>query len=270
MNMRQAGGWIVLAALLVNSPRFIQILLRVDGLSLGEYEAPMITATGIATGLVLSGGQMYIAHALPKVPKSRWRDLMVFGWVLMLVFSVMMISPFLVAGIQTQADLAKVLQGGWQWGWAIVAVTSVEIIAAIAMVAQSILPDEVPPTTQAPPEPPRKQELPDEQKADFRRKRKARDPIVYVRKKAPEQLPPPITEPHPTQPAISNLAFANLGFTQAQIEVLELKQQGMTDDEIAGRLYISRQAVGDRIRKAKQVAPKVVEKILAGSKAASK
>lgn len=142
MNIKKVGSWIVLAALLVNSPRFIQILLKVDGLSLGEWEAPLIGSTGIATGIVLSGGQMYIAHALPKLPKGIWFGLIVLGWLSMLIFSVVMIAPFLVAGIAQQPDLASVLDVRARWIWAIVAVTSVEIIAACTMMAQAILPNE--------------------------------------------------------------------------------------------------------------------------------
>lgn len=133
---------IIFAALLVNSPRFVQILLKVDGLTMGEWEGGVLGLTGVATGIVLSGGQMRIAHKLPNMPNGGWKVVIAVVWALMLVFSVVMIAPLLVAGINHQADLAEALPTAfWRWLWAIVAVTSVELIAAGVMVADVVAPD---------------------------------------------------------------------------------------------------------------------------------
>lgn len=133
---------IIFAALLVNSPRFVQILLKVDGLNMGQWEGGVLGLTGVATGIVLSGGQMRIAHKLPTMPNGGWKVGIAVVWTLMLIFSVVMIAPLLVVGINHQPDLAEALPTPfWRWAWSIVAVASVELIAAGVMVADAIAPE---------------------------------------------------------------------------------------------------------------------------------
>jgi hypothetical protein len=139
-TLPEVGLYIALAALLVNSPRYVQIFLKVDGLTMGTFEPWVLGITGAATGLVLSGGQMYIAHlvAQPSTKRGGWYWTVILVWVSMLVFSVILIAPVLVAGIAHAPDLAAVLDMRGRWIWAIVAVTSVEILAAGSMVAMGI------------------------------------------------------------------------------------------------------------------------------------
>ncbi len=55
--MKKVGLWLALSALLVNGPRFVIIFLKVDSIDIPKpMEATLLTATGIATGLVLTGG----------------------------------------------------------------------------------------------------------------------------------------------------------------------------------------------------------------------
>jgi hypothetical protein len=118
------------------------ILLKVDGLTMGQWEGGVLGLTGVATGIVLSGGQMRIAHKLPTMPNGGWKVGIAIVWLLMLLFSVVMIAPLLVVGISHQADLSEALATPfWRWAWSIVAVASVELIAAGVMVADAIAPE---------------------------------------------------------------------------------------------------------------------------------
>src|SRR5690554_6787623 len=103
MNLQRAGLWLALAALLVNGPRLVLIYLRVDGLALPAWaEGPMLGLTGIATGAVLTGGGMFIAHVLARASgRSRLaRGFLLLCWGLLLLFAVVLIAPALVAGIR--------------------------------------------------------------------------------------------------------------------------------------------------------------------------
>ncbi|RME83102.1 MAG: hypothetical protein D6775_09040 [Caldilineae bacterium] len=141
MGLKRVGLLVALAALLVNAPRLMLIYLRVDGLALpAQIEGAMLALTGIATGIVLTGGGMYIAHVLarPAGTGGFARALLGLCWVLLLAFAVVLVSPALVAGIRA-TDMAGVLTTTrWQWVWAVTAVAAVEILAAGAMVAHAL------------------------------------------------------------------------------------------------------------------------------------
>lgn len=139
--MKRVGLWLAIAALAVNAPRLVLVYLRVDGLALpAGWEAGLLILTAIATGAVLSGGGAYIAHTLAKLNHGgKWRFALATIWVAMLSFSVFLIAPLLVVGIEA-TELAGVLNTDrLQWGWAVVAVAAVEILAAGAMIADALL-----------------------------------------------------------------------------------------------------------------------------------
>jgi DNA-binding CsgD family transcriptional regulator len=95
----------------------------------------------------------------------------------------------------------------------------------------------------------------------FSRKRKPRRehklfdkiPVKVERKPTPSLAPPP--------PALPAPSLAQLGFTQAQMDVLEMVRQGMTQEAIAAALGLKRQAVQDRLRNAMKVSAKTVKDI---------
>jgi hypothetical protein len=149
--MRRVGLWIALAALLVSGPRLVLVFLQVDGLRLPiAWEAAILSLTGIATGVVLTGGGMFIAHVLAHA--QRLRVLLASCWALLLVFAVVLIAPMLVAGIRSSA-LAEVLSGAWQWVWAVTAVAAVEVLAGASMVAVALAADPQPARTRSQPSP---------------------------------------------------------------------------------------------------------------------
>jgi hypothetical protein len=149
--VKRATLALVFFALLVNAPRFVLVFLRADSLALGkQIEAGLLILTAIATGCVLSGGGAVIAHTLAKHKHGgRWRQALAAIWLAMLAFSVVLIAPLMVAGIRS-SDLAAVLDSpAWQWGWSIVAVLAVEVLAAGAMIANALADEPLAVTEQA-------------------------------------------------------------------------------------------------------------------------
>lgn len=134
------AGAIIVAALLVNIPRLIVYSLKADGISLwAEMEALLIGVSGIGTGVVFSGGQLILAHTIPSLEGGTYKNIIVMAWVAMLVFSVVIISPFMVAGIIAQPDLKAVLAEWWQvWLWAITSIAAAEVVAASVMLARAL------------------------------------------------------------------------------------------------------------------------------------
>ena len=85
----------------------------------------MMAATGLATGLVLTGGGAYIAHTLAE-SKARGvtQFVMVICWFLLLVFSVILLAPLMVASIRVSPLQSVFTSNISQWVWGITAVTS--------------------------------------------------------------------------------------------------------------------------------------------------
>ncbi len=137
--MKRAGLFLALAALLVNGPRLVLIFLQADGLALPDnVEGAILAVTGIATGAVLTGGGMYIAHTLAQPAAGRLRLLLAVCWLSLLAFSVVLIAPALVFTLRA-SELAGVLSAERsQWLWAVTAVLAVEVLAGGAMAAHAL------------------------------------------------------------------------------------------------------------------------------------
>jgi hypothetical protein len=139
--MQRIGLWLAIAALLVNGPRFVIIFLQVDGLSLPIWlEGGLLAITGIATGLVLTGGGAYAAHVLAQPTHGGTaRAFLLLCWILLLVFAVVLLAPMMVAAIRS-SELAHVLVTNRdQWVWAVMSIVAVEVLAAAAMAAHALL-----------------------------------------------------------------------------------------------------------------------------------
>lgn len=139
--MKKVGLWLAIAALLVNGPRFVLIFLRVDGLAMPiTAEAIMLSLTGIATGLVLTGGGAYIAHSLAESQtRGAVRTVMIICWFLLLIFNVILLAPLMVSAIR-ESSLKSVFDTNFsQWLWSITSVLAVEIISAGAMAAYALV-----------------------------------------------------------------------------------------------------------------------------------
>jgi len=137
--MRRIGLLFALAALSVNAPRLMLLYLQADGLALpAGVEGAMLMLTGLATGAVLTGGGMYLAHVLARGhQRGLLRGLLILAWLALLAFMVILLTPMLMIGLR-RTGLAEILTVGWQWAWSVTAVLSVEVLAAGAMIANAV------------------------------------------------------------------------------------------------------------------------------------
>lgn len=115
--MKKIALWLALAALGVNAPRFVILFLNVDGLYLSSgLEAFLLAITGVATGVVLSGGGAYIVHVLAHPTRGgSVRAFLTASWILLLIFNVILLAPMMVTAVQ-MSELASALRTpGQQW-----------------------------------------------------------------------------------------------------------------------------------------------------------
>ena len=136
----KVGLYLAIAALLVNGPRFIIVFLHADGILLPKgLEGAMLGITGLATGIVLTGGGAYISHQLADSQvKGLVKTIMAIIWLAFLIFSVILLAPLMVQSIQS-SELVEVIDStSMQWVWAVSSVLAVEVLASGAMAAYAI------------------------------------------------------------------------------------------------------------------------------------
>ena len=139
MKKYSAGFWIVIAAILVNGLRFVMIFLLADGVKIpANIENTILTVTGIATGIVLTGGGMFLAHQLAGIRgRSGAKMILLTAWVSLLVFSVILIAPALILSWRN-SPLSAIISQEYDWIWSVVAVVAIEVLAGAAMFAQAL------------------------------------------------------------------------------------------------------------------------------------
>jgi hypothetical protein len=144
--MRRLNLAIVIAALAVTSPRLVLAFLLGDGIDIPQHvEVALLSATGVAAGVVLTTGNAVLAHALA----TKARQINVLWWVLLLcwicflVSAVVIVSPTLVAGLERSSLLTVLETPRIRWYWAVCAVVSVEVLVA-GSTAAAILEQDVP------------------------------------------------------------------------------------------------------------------------------
>lgn len=125
---------LAVAAIVVNAPRLILVFLEAEAVPVSAgLRVGLLGLTGIATGIVLTGGGAFLAHAVAR--GRRFRRLLTVTWLLVLVCSGVLITPMLAAGLGRE-PLTEVLSGATtRWVWSAVAVLAVELVAAGSMVA---------------------------------------------------------------------------------------------------------------------------------------
>jgi hypothetical protein len=142
-NAWPVGVKIASAALVVNTVRYVLVFLRVDSLRFPpQVEGFLLAASAISTGVVLTGGGVYIAHSVAVSRGSGARywlkfALLVLAWLALLLFAVVLLAPALVAGWRS-STFAEVIPAPLDWLWAIVAVTAVEVLAGASVLAESL------------------------------------------------------------------------------------------------------------------------------------
>jgi hypothetical protein len=128
------GLVVAVAAVAVNAPRLVLTFFAADGIVVGSrWRLALLALTGVATGVVLTGGGAYLAHALAR--QTEHRGVLAVVWLLVLSCAAVLVTPLLVASLDGR-DLAQVLPTApLRWAWSLVAVVAVELVAAGSMVA---------------------------------------------------------------------------------------------------------------------------------------
>jgi hypothetical protein len=92
MSSRRAGLAIALAAILVQAPRLVLVLLAADRLPVAAAaERALLVVAGIGTALVLTGGNLYLAHTVAQV--KAWRRTLAVAWIAVLAASGGLVIP---------------------------------------------------------------------------------------------------------------------------------------------------------------------------------
>src|SRR6202051_505317 len=74
------------AAILVQAPRLVLAVLAADRLPVAvDTERALLVVAGLGTALVLTGGNLYLAHTIARV--RRWRGRLAVVWLVVLVSS---------------------------------------------------------------------------------------------------------------------------------------------------------------------------------------
>jgi hypothetical protein len=136
MTSRRAGLAIALAAILVQAPRLVLALLAADRLPVAAAaERALLVLAGIGTAVVLTGGNLYLAHTIAQV--QPWRRTLAAAWIAVLAASGGLILPLIVAGL-TARTVPQVLGAGQlEWPWALLASLAHELTAAGCVLASA-------------------------------------------------------------------------------------------------------------------------------------
>jgi hypothetical protein len=129
-----AGVWVALAAILVQAPRLVLALLAADRQPVGaSAERALLIVAGVGTALVLTGGNLYLAHTIAWV--RRWRSALVAAWLAVLVSTGGLVVPLVAAGLSGRT-LPQVLGGErLAWSWSLLAALAHEVTAAGCVLA---------------------------------------------------------------------------------------------------------------------------------------
>jgi hypothetical protein len=131
---RRVGVGIALATILVQAPRLVLAVLAADRQAVSaEWERALLVVAGVGTALVLTGGNLYLAHTIASV--RRWRGRLAVVWLAVLVSSGGLVVPLIAAGLGGR-KLPEVLAGETQaWAWSLLAALAHEVTAAGCVLA---------------------------------------------------------------------------------------------------------------------------------------
>jgi MFS family permease len=136
MTSPHVGLVIALAAVLVQAPRLVLALLAADRLPVAaSTERTLLIVAGVGTALVLTGGNLYLAHTVAQV--KVWRLTLAAAWLAALAASGGLVIPYIVAGL-TARTVPQVLGAGQiGWSWAFLAAVAHELTAAGCVLASA-------------------------------------------------------------------------------------------------------------------------------------
>jgi hypothetical protein len=138
MNAYKSGVWIAMAAILVQAPRLVLAVLAADHQSIGAaWERGLLVVAGIGTATVLTGGNLYLAHAIGSARRRRrW---LVGVWLLVLASTGGLVVPLIAAGLGGRT-LSQLLGGAaLTWTWSGLAALAHEVTAAGCVLAAAAL-----------------------------------------------------------------------------------------------------------------------------------
>jgi hypothetical protein len=136
MTSRSAGLRIALAAILVQAPRLVLVVLGADRMPVpASAERGLLVVAGVGTALVLTGGNLYLAHTVAQV--RPWRRTLAAAWALVLAASGGLVLPLIVAGISGRSVPQVLGAGQLEWTWALLAAIAHELTAAGCVLASA-------------------------------------------------------------------------------------------------------------------------------------
>jgi hypothetical protein len=138
MNAHRSGVWIAMAAILVQAPRLVLAVLAADHQAIGAaWERGLLVVAGIGTATVLTGGNLYLAHAIGSARRRRrW---LVGVWLLVLASTGGLVVPLIAAGLGGRT-LPQLLGGAaLTWTWSGLAALAHEVTAAGCVLAAAAL-----------------------------------------------------------------------------------------------------------------------------------
>jgi len=134
LKQPQTGHAIAISAILVQAPRLVLSLLAADRLPVAPaIERALLVLTGIGTAVVLTGGNLFLAHTVATV--RHWRRLLVLIWIVVLAASGTLTVPMIAAGLSGRTLPAVLSSNSVAWGWAVLAAVAHELTAAGCILA---------------------------------------------------------------------------------------------------------------------------------------
>ncbi len=128
------GVGVALAAILVQAPRLVLAVLAADRQPVGaEAERTLLVIAGVGTALVLTGGNLYLAHAIARV--RRWRRALAAVWLAVLVSSGGLVVPLVAAGLRGRTLPQLLGSELLAWSWSLLASLAHEVTAAGCVLA---------------------------------------------------------------------------------------------------------------------------------------
>jgi MFS family permease len=131
------GVGVALAAILVQAPRLVLAVLAADRQPVTPAaERTLLVVAGIGTAVVLTGGNLYLAHAMARL--RRGRRALAAVWLAVLVSSGGLVVPLVAAGLRGRT-LPQLLDGeALAWGWSLLAALAHEVTAAGCVLAAAV------------------------------------------------------------------------------------------------------------------------------------
>jgi len=134
VNNRRTGQAIALAAILVQAPRLVLTLLAADRQAVNPaWQRTLLVVAGIGTALVLTGGNLYLAHSVAAA--TRWRRLLALMWLAVLCASGALTVPMIAGGLSGRSLPQVLAASSLSWSWALLAALAHEVTAAGCILA---------------------------------------------------------------------------------------------------------------------------------------